>query len=142
MNIELASPSDLVEIRALLQACDLPSADVSVRSLEHFLTMRSESLLIGLIGLERYDDTGLLRSLAVSPEHRGRGHGLALTRAIERHAADSGVHSLYLLTTTAAPFFATNGFRVIDRASAPPSIQNTTQFSTLCPSSSTLMTKP
>ena len=59
----------------------------------------------------------------------------------EQYAAAHGVHALYLLTTTAESFFEHRGYRRIDRAEAPPSIQSTREFSSLCPASSAFMIK-
>ena len=38
--------------------------------------------ILGVVGLECYGDVGLLRSLAVSPEVRGRGLGVKLVQAL------------------------------------------------------------
>jgi len=142
MKIERASPTDLEHIKALLDGCDLSSGDVTASMLNDFLVLRDSDSVIGSIGLERYADIALLRSLAVNPLHRRNGHGLWLLRAIEQHASKSGIGSLYLLTTTAARFFEAHGFRSMHRVDAPTKIQSTAQFSALCPSSSALMKKP
>jgi len=49
---------------------------------------------------------------------------------------------MYLLTTTAEAFFELLGFRRIERHAAPPEIQRSAEFSSLCPSSATVMAKP
>jgi N-acetylglutamate synthase-like GNAT family acetyltransferase len=51
------------------------------------------------------------------------------------------VRALYLLTTTAETYFEHRGYRRIDRADAPPSIQSTREFASLCPSNSAFMIK-
>jgi amino-acid N-acetyltransferase len=65
--------------------------------------------------------------------------GTALYQAAVHLAAQRGVRELYLVTTTAAPFFAKRGFEPVDRAGVPASIGRTTQFSGTCPSSATVM---
>jgi N-acetylglutamate synthase-like GNAT family acetyltransferase len=67
--------------------------------------------------------------------------GRALLEAIESDAASHGIHDLYLLTTTAADYFARHGFVTIPRGQAPPAIQQTAEFRSLCPSSAVCMTK-
>lgn len=52
-----------------------------------------------------------------------------------------GVETLYLLTTTAAGFFADRGYERVDRSVVPAPVRGTTQFSTLCPESATVMRK-
>lgn len=142
MNIGRASGSDLPAIRGLLAAASLPADDISESLLKDFIVVREGDRLVGAVGLERYGDCALLRSLVVAESVRGRGYGDALIREIEAHARDSDIASIYLLTTTAAPFFAARGYRPLARSAAPPSICRTSQFSTLCPASAVFMVKP
>jgi amino-acid N-acetyltransferase len=83
----------------------------------------------------------LLRSLAVDPGRRGRGCGLALVAAAERHAAAEGVQCVYLLTTTAAGFFERLGYAPAARADAPAAIRACAEFASLCPEDSAFMVK-
>jgi amino-acid N-acetyltransferase len=93
------------------------------------------------VGLELHGDVALLRSLVVEPAHRGSGDGVALVAAAEEHARHHGVRQIYLLTTTAAPFFARLGWRDADRDGAPDAIRRTREFSGLCPSTASFMVK-
>jgi amino-acid N-acetyltransferase len=52
-----------------------------------------------------------------------------------------GISQVYLLTNTAANFFAWLGYQVMKRTDAPLPIQSTAQFSSLCPDSAVLMFK-
>jgi len=141
MNIQPAKSDDLSEVRALLETERLPASDVDERALERFLIWREPSGVSGVVGLELYGNVAFLRSLVVARHARGSGAGAALTQAAERLAASSGVDDLYLLTMTAERFFSARGYRNVDRRDAPPSIQGTTQFTGLCPSSAVLMMK-
>jgi amino-acid N-acetyltransferase len=94
-----------------------------------------------VVGVEVYGSVGMLRSLAVVPAHRSTGLGTALASDAETWAAEHGVGALYLLTTTAAQFFARRGYVMIPRSEAPQAIAATAQFSDLCPASSTFMRK-
>jgi amino-acid N-acetyltransferase len=137
-----ARRSDLPSIRWLLDVEFLPSADITEGSLEHFLVYRDHLGVAGVVGLERYGDVALLRSLVVAGERKGRGIGKGLVTAAEALAAELQVRSIYLLTTTAADFFEYRGFRRIGREEAPPEIRSTQEFSSLCPSTAVLMVKP
>lgn len=53
--------------------------------------------------------------LYVTPEHRGRGLGSALTRRIEAEAARLGHRRLYLYATDAEGLYARLGWRVVER---------------------------
>ena len=97
--------------------------------------------MVGVVGLERYAATGLLRSLAVLPEHRGRGLGATLVRHLERQAGGLEVTDLVLLTETAERFFLQRGYRVIDRQAVPTGIQASAEFRTLCPAAALCMIK-
>jgi len=97
--------------------------------------------VVGCIALELVSGDGLLRSLAVSPDHRGQGIGDALCERLERHARETGIVRLCLLTTTAEEFFRRRGVLRIERSEAPPVIQSKREFSTTCPASAVLMRK-
>jgi amino-acid N-acetyltransferase len=142
MNIQLANAADLPAVLALLEAERLPASDLSEQALEHFLVWREGSRVNAVVGLELYGDIAFLRSLVVAAHARGQGAGSKLTQAAEALAGKTGATTVYLLTQTAEHFFAARGYRRIDRDAAPKSIQGTTQFSTLCPSTAVLMVKP
>lgn len=130
------------EAEALLRAAALPVDDLPGHSSIRLLGVRDGGRLVGLVGIERHPPQGLLRSLAVAGSHRGTGLGRRLVAAAEERAAAEGLESLYLLTTTAAEFFARLGYAGADRGSAPSGIAATAQFSGLCPGSATFMCRP
>ncbi len=125
----------------LLSACQLPTSDIiSSESLQFFGAYMGKKL-IGSIGLEVYAQVALLRSLAIMAEQRGSGLGKTLVRYAEQQAALQGISTLFLLTTTAAPFFTKLGYAVAKRENAPAAIKTTAQFNNLCPASSDFMYK-
>jgi amino-acid N-acetyltransferase len=129
------------EVEALLTEARLPISDLpSCRSLD-LLGIRENGRLVGVVGVEVYGSVGLLRSLAVEPASRNAGLGVSLVSGAESLAVQRGVKTLYLLTTTAAGFFARLGYEAVPRSEAPTAIAATTQFSDLCPASSTFMRK-
>jgi amino-acid N-acetyltransferase len=130
-----------LSVVALLEAEGLPASDLTDAHLEHFFFTGTDGAPSALVGLEIYGDVALLRSLVVSAATRTQGLGSALVQHAEKYAAAHRVHSLYLLTTTAEAYFEHRGYRRIDRSEAPPSIQSTREFSSLCPSSSAFMIK-
>ncbi len=129
------------EIKLLLAACGLPTSDIAPSNSMLFFTHHAGGKLVGVIGLEVYDTVALLRSLAVTPAQRKNGLGKSLVKFAEEYAADHGIESLYLLTTTAENFFSKLGYSSASREDAPSSIKSTSQFSGLCPSSSAFMSK-
>jgi len=136
--IEAAEVKDLPAIRALLAEGDLPADDVADH-LTAFLVARQGSALVGTIGMEIMPPIGLLRSLAVTAGSRSRGAGAALIGDLLARARQRGLREAYLLTTTAADYFARRGWTPIDRADAPDAIRATLQFQGLCPGSARCM---
>jgi mannose-6-phosphate isomerase-like protein (cupin superfamily) len=57
------------------------------------------------------------------------------------HARLLGIERLYLLTTTAERFFTRLGFQRCGRSDAPPEIQATSQFRSVCPTSAVCMAR-
>jgi len=135
----------LAAAMALLEAVQLPTADLTENHCEHFFYQGSPAApagLVGLVGLELFGDVALLRSLAVSPAARASGLGSALLEYAESHARSTGVKAIYLLTTTAEEFFARRGYTPTPRDAAPPAIRSTREFAGICPASSAFMSKP
>jgi amino-acid N-acetyltransferase len=130
-----------LSVVALLEAEGLPASDLTEAQLEHFFFTGTDGAPSALVGLEIYGDAALLRSLVVTAPARTQGLGSALVLHAEEYAVAHLVHALYLLTTTAETYFEHRGYRRIERSEAPPSIQATREFSSLCPSSSAFMIK-
>ena len=139
MTVEPAQAGDAAAISDLLRSCGLPVEDIS--GVSGFLVARSGGTLVGTIGLERAGDAGLLRSLAVKREARGKGLARSLCDGVIREARLAGVRNVYLLTTDTQDLFRKLGFADVPRESAPEGIRQTAQFRTLCPASATLMAR-
>ena len=133
-----ARPADFAAVRSLLEAADLPVADVDPQ-LAGFVVVVDGDRVVGVAGLERYSTYGLLRSVAVAGDWRGQGLGGALTRAIVDEARRLGLEGVYALTTTAADYFPRLGFEVIERTAVPVAVQASSEFSVVCPSSATVL---
>lgn len=129
------------EIISLLEHSGLSAVDLQGHTAAQLFTYRVDGALTGVAGLEFFGEAALLRSLAVQPDERGRGTGAWLLTFAEQTARETGVQQLYLLTETAAPFFAQQGYTVCERSVAPASIAGTTQFAALCPASAVFMCK-
>ncbi|HZS05857.1 MAG TPA: GNAT family N-acetyltransferase [Blastocatellia bacterium] len=93
------------EVLALLRETGLPEEGVA-EHFDNFLIARDGPRLTGCIGMERYGDVALLRSLAVVPDRQRDGLGKMLTARLLEDAQSAGVREVILLTTTAKDFFA------------------------------------
>jgi amino-acid N-acetyltransferase len=143
MKYSFASAEDEEKIKQILAAGDLPYQDISSSLLQHFLIVKDDnaSILAGVVGLEQKDDVGLLRSLTVVKSYRRQGLAIQLVKKIEEYARSKKVATLYLLTLTAEDFFTKRGYQKADRKSAPPVLQETTEFKSLCPETAVCMKK-
>lgn len=140
--IEPQRARDRAGVIELLQQAQLPDQDLAnSHSLVDFLVMRESQQVVGAIGLQNAGGAGLLRSLVVLSSLHRQGRGAALVAAVERLAVRRGIDDMYLMTTTVPGFFALLDYLRVDRASAPPALQQTAQFTTLCPASAVCMHK-
>lgn len=139
-----ARPDERAAVATLLGEAGLPVAGLEATWL---LVARDEPTsvaagrptgdgpVVGAVGLEPYPPAGLLRSLVVAPRHRGSGVATALVARLLEAADARGILELWLLTTTAAPFFARLGFASADRAEAPAGVRASPEFREACPDS-------
>ena len=140
MHIVNAGDERRDEIICLLQSQNLPTGDLPA-SLTGFYTALEYDKIIGVIGMERYGQYGLLRSMVVHPEYRNKQVAKTLVDNLEQTAASAGIVSIYLLTETAAKYFEGKGYKTIDRKEVPAPVTTSTEFSHVCPVSATVMTK-
>ena len=136
---DVVAPADMFEMEAALAAAGLPAGDLREPG-RLFLRFEDDGLA-GFGGIEGDGPDRLLRSLVVVVDRRGAGLGSSILAEVEHRVATLGTVRLHLLTTTAAPFFRRHGYRPADRASAPPAISGTAEFSSLCPASAAYLVK-
>lgn len=123
----------------LLQQQHLPVSDIDEDKVLYLL--KADERTIGTVGLEIFEDCALLRSVSVLKQEQGKGYGKYINEEIEKYVKEAGISCLYLLTTTAKDFFNKQGYCVINREDAPASVQQTAEFTSLCPSSAVVMKK-
>ena len=109
--------------------------------MDSFIVATQAGEPVGMIGIERFVEVGLLRSLIVDTACRGAGLGARLVMALELSARNEHIDELWLLTIDADPFFARHGYVVAERDDAPNAIRSTAEFSDLCPGDAVLMCK-
>jgi amino-acid N-acetyltransferase len=128
IDLQPASARDRDTILELLTVNHLP-LDGLVDHLGTAIVARSGENVVGCAALELFSDGALLRSVAVRADVRGCGLGQQLAQAALDKAAELGVRSVYLLTTTAEHFFPRFGFKVIEREQVPMSVRQSLEFS-------------
>ena len=103
MNISEINQNNFSKAIALLKSNSLPTEDITDAT-KLFVATEGDDV-IGTIGIELYDNLGLLRSLAVNNVYRGKGAGKNLVAFIEAFAKNNDINELFILTTTASEFF-------------------------------------
>ena len=124
---------------ALLEENGLPISDIDDGKTLFALIQNGE--VIGTGGLEFFNNCALLRSLSVKRGYQKTGLGKLISCRLEQICKENGIVQIYLLTETAEDFFNKQGYKVIDRASAPVSIKNSSEFTTVCSTAGILMHK-
>src|SRR5664279_3217585 len=137
MNIVKATDQRRDEIINLLQSQKLPSEDVPLLLNDFYIALEADELR-GVIGMERYGHYGLLRSMAVHPGYRNKHIAETLVKRLEEKAASSGISLMFLLTETAANYFERKGYDTITRDDVPDDVMGSTEFSYICPVSTTV----
>jgi amino-acid N-acetyltransferase len=140
MSIERAEPRDVEEVERLLEQNHLP-VDGWREHLSTTLVARRHGRISGSAALERFSEGVLLRSVAVAPALHNQGLGHELTSAAIRLAEELGAPAIYLLTTTAERFFPRFGFEPITRADVPATVRTSSEFTSACPATATVMRK-
>jgi amino-acid N-acetyltransferase len=142
MVTSFARTSDESSIYTLLQAANLPTADLTTGHLQHFMVMQDGEDIVGVAGVERVSPhRGLLRSLTVGESHRGRGIATKLYQAVENHACAMGMREVFAITTTIEPWLTRLGYERVERGNVPDNIRRTQEFSGLCAETATVMRK-
>ncbi|MFX1299642.1 MAG: arsenic resistance N-acetyltransferase ArsN2 [Promethearchaeota archaeon] len=137
MNVQIreAQHVNLPAVLQLLETVDLPTEGVK----EHFnsflvgLNTPADAQVIACVGLEMYVPSALLRSLAVHPSYQGKGLGKKMVEVVSTWAKKHDVRRLFLLTDTAVDFFHKLGFTDINRDQVPHDVQQSIEFTKLCP---------
>ena len=143
--IRAATAADRAAIESLLTDAALPTegvAEILGRAPGDFVVAVNDAGdVVGAGGLEVTADGALLRSVVVADAMRGTGVGAGIVERLVRDA-DARALPLYLLTTTAAPWFPRFGFARFDRAAAPGAIAATWEFRVGCAQTAVAMRRP
>jgi len=139
--VRLGQSADLAAVAALLKGAGLPTDDLTSAQDLHLWVLQADGDVVGVIGIERFGASALLRSLAIAPAYQRRGLGHQLVAQLEHDVQDQGVEQLILLTETAESFFRKIGYQVIDPRHVPEEVKQSAEFRSLCPASAVCMTK-
>lgn len=134
LTLKRASDKDLYKAEDILKQNDLMYEDIRSNNIELFFAYKN-NIFTGIIGLERFNNLGFLRSLVILEEYRKKGCGREICIGLLNYAKSKGIKEVYLLTTTAKNFFEKINFNLVKPEKIPKAIKNTGQFSYFCPDS-------
>ena len=137
----VTTPRGMGGVRALLAERGLPAGDLGGAPETDVRTAEADGALVGVVAVETWGADGLLRSLAVAEGARGGGVGRRLVDAAEMVGRSRSLGALYLLTTTAEPFFLRLGYCPTDRAGVPEAVRQSSEFASVCPASAACLSK-
>ncbi len=129
---------DISSIKKLLNQSDLPYEDIVTSDVDFIVASKNDEI-IGTIGIEKFDTIWLLRSFAVDTMFQGAGVGSTLFKLLLESVENENIDSVHLLTTTAENYFKKKGFLTCKRESVPIVLEQTAEFSQICPASSVYM---
>jgi len=138
MLVRALARDELPRVRELLASSELPIDDIDDPSIT-LIGAFDDAVLAGVIGLQDCGGVGLLRSLAVTPQHRDRGVARLLCERVFAMTAERKLESLWLLTLSARDYFTRHAFVEVPRETAPAAIRATAPFGSLCPASAHVM---
>lgn len=141
IELRRAVSHDLPSILTLLEGSSLPIQGVDTRALPDFIVAERGGRLVGVVGLEIYRESALLRSAAVDPDWRGTGVGRALIERALDVSRERGIRDVFLLTTTAEHYFPRFGFCSVNRESVPDAVRASVEFQEACPATAVVMRK-
>ena len=128
----VATESDLGRIKSFLRENGLPELGVD-RWVKNFVIAEDQDgSLVGVAGLELYDRSGVVRSVAVDKHFRGQGYGRILVEAVVDNARARGLKTLYLLTDDASPYFQRLDFQPVDRKDVDRAVKASVEFTEMC----------
>ena len=137
-QVRPAAGPDLPPIATMLHHGGLQAGAARER-LGRTMVAEADRKPIATASWERLDDVGMLRSVAVAPESRRAGAGTIIVAATLKRMIEEGISEVYLVTEHADKFFATCGFKTIDRDELPEAIAKHPQIVRECPATAPAM---
>lgn len=128
------------DLAATLREAELPHQDLGGKS-KRFFCASVAGEIVGYVGLEISGPEALLRSAVIFIRARRQGLGRAMIERLLALAGEYGIERVWLLTTSAPGFFAKLGFDDVERATVPPAIAASEEFTDLCPATAVCMVR-
>jgi amino-acid N-acetyltransferase len=128
--IRRANSEDLTGLKAFLSRAGLSTEGLTEEAVRYFLLLENEDQTWrGTLGIEPYEENGLLRSLVVAPG-QVENDILLLFQQVFLLAKEQKIQHLFLATTknAAVPLFQLLGFQDITKAELPEGLSQSTHI--------------
>ena len=136
-KIEASKPDELRQIIALMKDGGLTIEGLKDASL---FVLKEGDTIVGSVGLEVWGKSqGLLRSLVVSKERRGKGLGSSLVLYVIDIARKRGLEELFLLSADVPEYYLKFGFEFVDREKVRGEVLNSAEFRGACLDTASVM---
>lgn len=139
-QIEKVTEKDLKKVFTLLQSLKLPVEGIDDH-LSNFFVIKDKNEIIGSGGIEIYQDSGLIRSIAIDPKYQKKGLGRRIVEFLLSYAKEKQIKELFLLTDTVPKLYEKFGFNYIKREEMNSIIEQSEEFKGSCPNTAHLMSK-
>jgi N-acetylglutamate synthase-like GNAT family acetyltransferase len=120
--IRKANQQDLKNLQAFLKRARVGTDGLTIKTVDYFLLLENEedSTICGSLGMEAFNDQGMLRSLVVSPGQAEKEIFILFDQMVKL-AKEKGMKSLFLATNknVALPFFELMGFQKVEQEALP-----------------------
>lgn len=127
--IRQAKHQDIDKLTHLLDSANLHTEGIAKHVSHFFVVEQIEAeKLVGSIGMEVYENYGLLRSFVIERPVGDLKLSLALLNTMLAYAASLSLRKVYLVTQQGSPFLSELGFTETSLSSLPEAIVNCTYF--------------
>lgn len=129
MELARCRPDDVEALTAFLSEVDLTLSGLDAPSVRLWIERDDHGAIVGSTGYEISADGAhaLIRSVAVGPARRTRGHGTALAAFALDRAAAEGAKTAWLFSRRSGPFWQSLGFALADRDQLATALADTHQ---------------
>ncbi len=130
MKIEEAHSEDVPKILSMLEGAGLTREGVD--DAKHYVVRADGNRIVATIGFEVWGSQGLLRSLVVEEDERGKGLGSSLVLYVLELARKLRLEEVFLLTDKVGEYYLKFGFEYYDRRRVSGAVLNSAEFRGAC----------
>ncbi len=126
--VRKAKEQDLLMLQKLLAKAGVREAGIA-EHVEHFLVVTDgANRIIGTVGIEKYEESGLLRSLVLDSTIWTARLSLEFLEVALHYAKEQNISSIYLCSKGTNALFHELGFRPINLEDVPFPIRKSSHF--------------